>query len=264
MGKILTMNNRLTKLLASGQHNLLSIFYTAGYPRHDDTVAIACALAHAGADVLEIGIPFSDPIADGPVIQQCSKVAIENGMTLPRLLAQVKEIREKVEVPILLMGYLNPVWQYGMDRFLADAAAAGVDGLIFPDLPLPEFESTFQRQYAALNLSAVFMVAPTTPEGRVHQIDSLSSAFIYAVSASATTGSRAGFSDAQRDYFARLQRLQLKNPCLIGFGIATPGDFQTACGYARGAIIGSAFVEVLGRSTDFTEDIGRFIRFIRG
>jgi tryptophan synthase alpha chain len=257
------MNNRITQLMAADRTNLLSVFYTAGYPRLESTVTIARELEQAGADLLEIGIPFSDPIADGPVIQQSSKTAIENGMTVPILLDQVKQIRKEVQLPILLMGYVNPVLQYGMERFLSDAAAAGADGLIFPDLPLAEFESGLRERCAALNLSVVFLVAPATPAARVLKIDALSEGFIYAVSASSTTGAKAGFSEDQLNYFAALQRMNLKNPFLIGFGIADAQGFQTACRYARGAIIGSAFINMLGRSADLQTDIRRFILAIR-
>jgi tryptophan synthase alpha chain len=256
------MNNRLTALFEQRQKNLLSIFYTAGYPGLHDTSAIAMALQEAGADIIEIGIPFSDPLADGPVIQQSNKVALENGMTVPLLLDQVRALRQHVELPILLMGYLNPVLQYGFDRFLKDAAEAGVDGLIFPDLPLAEYAS-HERVFREHNLSHVFLIAPTTTEARRTEIDRLSNSFIYAVSASSTTGGRKDFSQEQLEYFDRLAKSNFSRPVLIGFGISNRDTFQKVCRFAAGGIIGSAFITMLGQSTDLRANILQFVKDIR-
>jgi len=258
------MNNRITQLMKSGRSNLLSIYYTAGYPLRNDTIVIARALERAGADLLEIGIPFSDPVADGPVIQQSNTVAIKNGMTVALLLDQVRQLRREVQLPILLMGYINPLLQYGIERFLTDAAAAGADGLIIPDLPTPEFEKHYRSRFAELNLSAVFLIAPSISADRIKKIDSLSSAFVYAVSSSSTTGRQTDFSAEQQRYFERLQTLELSQPLLIGFGIGSHETFKTACAHARGAIVGSAFIRMLAQSTDFSVDIPDFIKTIRG
>lgn len=258
------MKNRITELFERKNSDILSVFYTAGFPALHDTIAIAEHLQEAGIDMIEIGIPFSDPVADGPVIQASSTMALKNGMTVPLLLEQMKEIRKKVQVPIILMGYLNPVYQYGVERFIRDAKAAGADGLILPDMPLHEFE----RDYAALmqqeNLSMSFLVAPTTSLERMEKIDSLSTGFIYAVSASSTTGNTQGFSSEQKNYFERVKELPLRNPRLIGFGISDRNTFSTACRYASGAIIGSAFIKMLQTSTSIQHDIHQFVKTIKG
>ncbi len=253
------MQNRLTRLFESKQQNILSIFFTAGFPRLSDTVPIAKSLEQAGADLIEIGIPFSDPLADGPVIQQSNKVALENGMTVPLLLEQVRTLRQTVKLPIVLMGYLNPVLQYGIECFIQDAAAAGVDGLIFPDLPLAEYESKYAAFFERHQLSHVFLIAPTTSDDRIATIDRLSSGFIYAVSASSTTGVRTSFSAEQLAYFDLLKTRKLQRPLLIGFGISNRETFQTVCRYAAGGIIGSAFINLLATSTDLDSDINKFI-----
>jgi tryptophan synthase alpha chain len=226
-------------------------------------VLIAQQLEKSGADIIEIGIPFSDPIADGPVIQASNKVALDNGMTLPLLLEQVREIRNTVSIPIILMGYLNPVYQYGMDKFLADAKASGVDGLILPDLPLKEFSNLYADKIRQLDLCMTFLISPTTSTERIHEIDAASSGFVYAVSASSTTGIKSGFSDDQIAYFDRIQKLSLRNPYLIGFGISDKQTYALANQYASGAIIGSAFIKMLEKSSNLAADIDSFIRSIR-
>ncbi len=195
--------NRIDQLFSLKRENILSVFFTAGYPSLNDTVPIAQALEQAGVDMIEIGIPFSDPIADGPVIQASSKTAIDNGMTLKLLLEQVKEARQTVTIPIILMGYLNPVLQYGMEHFFTDAAAAGVDGLILPDMPMDEYKHSFQEKMKSAGLHNIFLISPTTVEKRIRQIDNLSNGFIYAVSSSSTTGARTGFQPEQLAYFER-------------------------------------------------------------
>jgi tryptophan synthase alpha chain len=205
------MKNRITELLSNTKKPVLSVFYTAGFPNLNDTEAIAIALEAAGADLIEIGIPFSDPVADGPTIQASNKKALENGMTVELLLKQVTSIRSKIKLPIVLMGYLNPVMQYGVERFFKDASAAGVDGLILPDLPLDEFPQ-YEALTASLNLSVSFLISPTTSEARIRKIDALSSGFIYAVSASSTTGAKDEFSSEQMAYFQKLKSLKLSNP----------------------------------------------------
>ncbi|MBX2944985.1 MAG: tryptophan synthase subunit alpha [Cyclobacteriaceae bacterium] len=255
--------NRIDALFQQKKDNILSVFFTAGFPTLHDTVEIAKQLQLAGVDMIEIGIPFSDPIADGPVIQQSSKQAIDNGMTVKLLLEQVKEIRKTVSMPIILMGYLNPVMQYGMDRFFADAATAGVDGLILPDMPFDEFERNYKDKMEELDLQNIFLISPTTSDERIQRIDQASRGFIYAVSSSSTTGSRNEFSADQLDYFQRLRDKQLNNPFLIGFGISNRQTFSTACQYGAGVIVGSAFIKVLSKSTDLVTDISTFIRTLK-
>ena len=257
------MKNRINILLTAKPKNILSVYYTAGFPKLNDTGEIAKALEDAGADIIEIGIPFSDPVADGPVIQASNKVALDNGMNLKLLLEQVSEIRKNVKLPIILMGYINPVLQYGIEKFCKDAAAAGVDGVILPDLPLLEFETEYKTIFDQNGLKNIFLISPTTSEDRIRKIDDASNSFIYAVSASSTTGAKAGFSSEQEDYFKRLQDMKLKNPFLIGFGISNRETFLKAGKYARGGIIGSAFVNTLGKNGNLSENISQFINEIK-
>lgn len=258
------MKNRLTELFRSKREDILSVFYTAGYPKFDDTIAIAQRLEAGGVDMIEIGIPFSDPIADGPVIQESNQVAIRNGMTVKRLLSQVHELRKTVRFPILLMGYLNPVLQFGFAEFCEEVAASGVDGLILPDLPLEVYESHYQKYLDNANLIPVFLVAPTTSPERIRRIDSLSGAFIYAVAASSVTGTRREFSSEQLAYFERLRAMNLSHPILTGFGIGNAALFKEACHHVAGAIIGSAFIERLRRQGKPGNDVEDFVRELRG
>jgi tryptophan synthase alpha chain len=256
-------SNRLTTLFSSGRKNLLSVFYTAGYPRLNDTVRIGKALEEAGADFVEIGIPFSDPVADGPTIQASNKVALDNGMNLHLLVQQVAELRKVSEIPIILMGYLNPVVQYGVETFCADAAAAGVDGLILPDMPLEEFLSEYKAIFDKYNLHNTFLISPTTSEDRIRRIDAVSTAFIYAVAASSTTGAKERFTDEQIAYFKRLKSMNMKNPFMIGFGIANSGSFRQACEYSAGAVVGSAFINVLSESKELEKGITTFVHSLK-
>lgn len=255
--------SRLTKLFSGKKKNILSVFYTAGFPKLNDTVAIARHLEQAGADMIEIGIPFSDPVADGPTIQASNKVALDNGMHVKLLLEQVWEIRKDVKLPIVLMGYLNPVFQYGIEKFCREATASGVDGLILPDLPLDEFNADYKDLVSSLGLDVTFLISPTTSEDRIRKIDELSGGFVYAVSSSSTTGVRKGFSDEQEKYFQKLKLLNLKNPFLIGFGISDHATFSKACEFASGAIVGSAFINLLKESNDLEHDIAKFVKNLK-
>jgi tryptophan synthase alpha chain len=255
--------NRIHKLFQNRPHNILSIFYTAGYPKLDDTAAIARALQTAGADIIEIGIPFSDPVADGPTIQASNKVALDNGMNVKLLLQQVKEIRKDVDLPIILMGYLNPVLQYGIEKFVKEAAAIGVDGLILPDMPMDVYQHEYKDLFEKAGLTNTFLISPTTSEDRIRKIDAITNGFIYAVSASSTTGAKGGFADQQIDYFKRLKSLGLKNQYLIGFGISNKETFVTASSYCAGAIVGSAFINLLKESKDIPADVNKFVKSIK-
>lgn len=258
------MKNRITQLFKNKSSNLLSVFYTAGFPKLDSTITIAKTLEDAGADIIEIGIPFSDPVADGPTIQESNKVALENGMNLKLLVEQVKQIRkEGVTIPIILMGYLNPVMQYGIEKFVKDASKSGVDGLIIPDMPVYEFEEKYKDLFAEANLCNTFLISPTTSEDRIRRIDAITNGFIYAVSASSTTGAKSQFSDDQIRYFDKLKKAKLNNPYLIGFGISNNASFTTASKYSAGAIVGSAFINLLKESSD-QDAIRRFVRNIKG
>jgi tryptophan synthase alpha chain len=257
------MENRIKELFKSKKGNLLSVYYTAGFPKLNDTLPIAVGLERAGVDIIEIGIPFSDPIADGPTIQESNKIALDNGMNLHLLLEQVQEIRKSVSLPIILMGYLNPVLQFGFEKFVKEAAKVGVDGLILPDLPLDEYLLGYKKIVDEIGLTNTFLISPTTSEERIRKIDAASNGFIYAVSSSSTTGVQQGFSTEQESYFKRLQDMELVNPFLIGFGVSNHETFAAVSKYSLGAIVGSAFISLLKSSTDLESDITRFIKGLR-
>lgn len=242
---------------------ILNIYTTAGYPRLHDTLPIMQALQENGADIIELGMPYSDPLADGPVIQHSSAVALANGMTLPVLMEQLREMRKSISIPVVLMGYMNPVLQYGFEKFCADAAAAGVDGLILPDLPVTEFEKEYGAILQRHGLDFIFLVTPETPDERVRKLDSLASGFLYAVSSSSTTGATKE-EGADAGYLDRLQSLNLRNPVLVGFGIRDRAGFEAACQHARGAIIGSAFIKALENSADVNASTKSFVSSITG
>jgi len=256
--------NRINRLFTSGSGKILSVYFTAGYPGRDSTAEIIQSLAGAGADMIEIGIPFSDPMADGPVIQQSSDRALKNGMSLRLLFTQLRDIRKEVDIPLLLMGYLNPVLQFGMENFCRQCADSGIDGVIIPDLPLEVYQEEFHKQFENSGLHNIFLISPQTNAIRIKKIDAASHGFIYMVSASSTTGVKGIFSQEQISYFERIDFMKLSNPTLIGFGISDHESFAAACRYAKGAIIGSAFVKMLSQSKDLKEDIRKFISGIRG
>ena len=216
----------------------------------------------SGADFLEIGFPYSDPVADGPTIQHSSEIALENGMTLHALFEQLKDLRKTVSIPILLMGYVNPIVQYGVESFCKKAAEVGVDGVIVPDLPMYEYEAMYSKYFTGNNLSNIFLVTPQTTEDRIRKIDDLSNSFIYLLSSSSITGGNLNVSTGIEDYYKRIKAMQLKNPMIIGFGISNKINFDKACEYANGAIVGSAFVKLLG-DDDYLNKIPAFIKSIR-
>lgn len=242
---------------------ILNIYCTAGYPQLNSTLEVMKALQENGADIIELGIPYSDPLADGPVIQQSSAVALANGMTIARLFEQLKDFRKEIHVPVILMGYMNPVLQYGFEKFCADAAAAGIDGLILPDLPEYEFESEYGPIIKKHGLDFIFLVTPETSEERVRKLDGLSSGFLYAVSSSSTTGSDKK-TGGTKEYLQKLRNLGLTNPVLVGFGISDKNSFEAVCSQAAGAIIGSAYIRSLGKSTDIHEETRKFMKTIIG
>jgi len=254
--------NRLNKLFESKKDNLLSIYFTAGYPKLNTTVDIAEALEKAGVDFLEIGFPYSDPVADGPTIQRSSEKALENGMNLNQLFEELKDLRKRVSIPILLMGYVNPMVQYGIERFCKKAAEVGVDGVIVPDLPMYEYENLYSKHFIENGLSNIFLVTPQTSEERIRKIDGLTNSFIYLLSSSSITGKNLKVSNAIEDYYKRVKAMQLKNPAVIGFGISNNETFNKACEYARGAIVGSAFVKFL-ETENYSERIPDFVKSIR-
>ena len=241
--------NRIDALFNKKKHSILNVYCTAGYPHLNSMVEVLSSLQNNGADIIEIGMPYSDPLADGPVIQQSNLIALENGMSIPVLFEQLKNIRETIHLPIILMGYMNPILQFGLQKFCEAAAAVGVDGIILPDLPMYEFENEYKPLFDQYQLKFIFLVTPETGEARIRKIDSLCSGFLYAVSSSSTTGNNKPIAE-QSDYFKRLQAMQLSNPILVGFGIKDKATFQSACQYTNGAIIGTAYIKALETSTD--------------
>lgn len=256
------MNNRINKLFQEKKERILSVYFTAGYPNLDDTVPIIQALQKNGVDLIEVGMPFSDPVADGPMIQNSSLVSLQNGMSIRKLFSQLKNIRETVDIPLILMGYINPILQYGVEAFCAKCKETGIDGLIIPDLPLDVYQEEFKAVFEANNLHNIFLITPQTSDERLHLIDSLSTGFIYMVSSNSTTGAKSGVSDFQKEYFERVNSMVLKNPRLIGFGISNAETFENACQYAHGAIIGSAFVKALEGSESLEQKVSGFINTI--
>ena len=255
--------NRLQQLFQHKKKDILSIYYTAGYPNLPDTLKIAEVLEKSGADFLEIGFPYSDPVADGPIIQASSKQSLDQGMTLQVLFDQLKDLRKTITIPILLMGYVNPVLQYGVDNFCKACKEVGVDGCIIPDLPMYEYEEMYRTCFEENGISNIFLVTPQTSEERIRKIDGLSNAFIYLLSSAATTGKNLDVSTAARTYFARIQAMNLNNPLMIGFGISDKQTFDSANEYASGAIIGSAFVKALSAEGEIEENVSAFMKQFR-
>lgn len=244
-------------------NGLLSIYFTAGYPSLDSTLDIAEALEKAGADFLEIGFPYSDPVADGPTIQHSSEEALKNGMTLKVLFEQLKDLRKRVSIPVYLMGYVNPVIQFGVENFCKACKEVGVNGTIIPDLPMYEYEELYQGIFEENNVSNVFLVTPQTSEDRIRKIDSLSTSIIYLLSSNATTGTKLNVQEQSETYFKRIKDMDLKNPIVIGFGIHNKDTFEKATKYANAAIIGTAFVKLLSEE-DYLKKIPEFISSIKG
>lgn len=256
--------NRIEQLFEQKKENILSIYYTAGYPDLEDTTKILQYLQDSGADLIEIGIPFSDPVADGPTIQESNQIALSNGMSVKKLLQQLATVRERINIPILLMGYLNPIMQYGIEAFCEDAAAAGIDGFIIPDLPMLSYQEEYKACFEKNGLLNIFLITPQTSEDRIREIDKESKGFIYMVSSASITGARSGISDEQLAYFNRIKAMQLDTPTLIGFGISDNATFSKACSYASGAIIGSAFVKLLGSGENKEKSINHYIAQVKG
>jgi tryptophan synthase alpha chain len=253
--------SRIAQLFAAKNKNVLNVYCTAGYPQLDSTLDVMTALQDSGADLVELGMPYSDPLADGPVIQASGSKALENGMTIAVLFAQLKELRPSIRIPVILMGYMNPVLQYGFERFCADAAAAGVDGLILPDLPIYEYETEYGALIQKHGLDFIFLVTPETSESRIRKVDALSSGFLYAVSSSSTTGKDKDMA-GQQDYFRRLAQMQLKNPVLVGFGIKDKETYMEACKHTNGVIIGSAYIKALENGADIGPATKKFLTSI--
>lgn len=256
------MENRLTQLFDRKQNDVLNIYFTAGHPTLHSSVSIIKALEKEGADIIELGIPYSDPMADGLTIQKSSAIALKNGMTLSILFDQIEEARKSVTIPIILMGYYNQMIQFGFDKFLEKAAQVGVDGMIIPDLPMNIYKSDHQASFENNNISHSFLVTPQTSEERIRLADELSSGFIYVVSQSSITGKTGNINDAQLKYFNRINNMSLKNPQLIGFGIHDKETKLRAFKHANGAIIGSAFIRAIDQSENIENSIAAFFNQI--
>ncbi|ANH79849.1 tryptophan synthase subunit alpha [Niabella ginsenosidivorans] len=253
--------SRLKQLFEQKSENILNIYCTAGYPALNSTIPVMKALQESGADIIELGIPYSDPLADGETIQNSSVVALRNGMTIAGLFEQLQTMRTRISIPVILMGNINPVLLYGFERFCKDAATVGVDGLIIPDLPPYEFEITYKTVVEKYGLDFIFLVTPETSEERVRRLDALSSGFLYAVSSSSTTGRDKDFSAVEK-YLERLKSYQLKNPILVGFGIKDHETFSRAARHSNGAIIGSAFIKALEGQADVAAVSRNFVKAV--
>jgi tryptophan synthase alpha chain len=254
------MKNRIDTLFETKRNKILSVYFTAGYPRLNDTVEIMEALQSSGCNMIEIGIPFSDPLADGPVIQHSGNVALANGIHLKKLFEQLRDIRKQIHIPLILMGYMNPVMQYGVEKFCADAAAIGIDGLILPDLPPEVYEKQYQQLFLQHGLHNIMLVTPRTDETRIRYLEKLGGGFIYAIASSATTGSAMNDNSAQVSYFNKLNSMKLKLPLMAGFGIGNRQQFEFVCDHLSGGIIGSTFIKHFGNDTPVSTSIPKFIQ----
>ena len=241
---------------------LLSIYFSAGFPNLGDTIPILKKLQTAGVDMVEIGLPFSDPLADGPTIQASSTQAIRNGMTTEKLFSQLEGIRKHIKIPLVLMGYFNPMMQYGIEKFCSRCETIGIDGIIIPDLPVDVYHENYKALFDKHGLYNMFLITPQTSEARIKYIDKVSNGFIYMVSSASVTGAKSTFGNTQTEYFKRIATLKLKTPTVIGFGISNQETYKIACDQSRGAIIGSAFIQFLEKEGE--EKIGSFIKSIRG
>jgi tryptophan synthase alpha chain len=247
--------NRITHLFETKRSGILSVYFTAGYPALNDTLPILEALQEQEVDMAEIGIPFSDPMADGPVIQESSTQALRNGMSLRLLFAQLRNVRRTIHMPLLLMGYLNPVMQYGFEAFCRSCAEVGIDGMIIPDLPFADYLTDYKATAEAFGLKTVMLITPETSAERIRLIDAHTDGFIYMVSSAAITGAQQRFDADKQAYFRRIDGMQLKNPRLVGFGISNQATFAAASGHASGAIVGSKFVQLLGHASTPSEAV---------
>ncbi|WP_204336899.1 tryptophan synthase subunit alpha [Cryomorpha ignava] len=254
--------NRIHNLFGRKKENILSIYFTAGYPSLDDTTQIIRHLDAAGVDLIELGMPFSDPLADGPVIQESGQKAIQNGMSVKVLFEQLKDLRSSTEIPVILMGYLNPILQFGEEQFIEKCVGTGIDGVIIPDMPLPYYKEHWEQLCRKKGLSNILLITPETTDSRIAEIDVNSDGFIYMVSSNSITGSNKAM-DLQKGYFERIEKMELRNPRLIGFGIHDQQSFDNACSYSNGAIIGSAFINHLSKEGTSADSIQKFYKKIK-
>jgi len=251
--------NRINKLFQEKKEKVLSIYFTAGHPAPETAVKVIQLLEKNGVDMIEIGIPFSDPLADGPVIQKSSQFSLEHGMSLKKLLTEIEDIRKTVSIPLLLMGYFNTIMSYGIEAFCKKINQIGIDGVILPDLPLDVYKEEYQSLFKQYGIIPVFLITPSTPNERIMETNALSEGFIYMVSTSSTTGAKDGFTNESMAYFKRINEMNLKVPVLTGFGISNKFTFEQACSNSAGAIIGSAFVKAVDGEGSLENKIAKFI-----
>ena len=252
--------NRINQTLNQDK-KLLSIYFTAGFPQLGDTVPILEQLQEADVDMIELGLPFSDPLADGPTIQESSTQALRNGMTTDKLFTQREGIRDRIHFPMIVMGYFNPIMQYGVERFCKRCQEVGIDGLIIPDLPADVYHTQYQSLFQQYGLLNMFLITPQTPDERIRYIDQVSEGFIYMVSSAATTGAQGSFGDTQQHYFQRIADMKLQSKLLVGFGISNAETYQAAVAHSQGAIIGSAFIKHL--EANGNQSVQDFVKTIR-
>jgi len=255
--------NRINQLFHTKKKNILSIYFCAGYPTLEGTVEVIRQLEKKGIDMIEIGIPFSDPMADGPVIQDAATQALKNGMSLKILFNQLKNIRPEVNIPLILMGYLNPIMQYGFEEFCSSCKETGIDGVIIPDLPYKDYQETYRSIAGKYNIKVIMLITPETSDERIHTIDKNTDGFIYMVSSAAITGAQKEFNEQKKEYFKRIENMNLKNPRMIGFGISNKETLQAAWDYAAGAIIGSKFVSLLGEEKNPSKAINKLLESLQ-
>src|SRR5947209_7579177 len=253
--------SRIGKLYTEKKNKVLNVYCTAGYPELESTIPVLKALQDNGADVIELGMPYSDPLADGPVIQASGTKALANGMTIAVLFKQLESFRKQIHIPVVLMGYLNPVLQYGFERFCAEASRLGIDGLIIPDLPMHEFETEYGSVINKYGLDFTFLITPETSEERIRKVDTLSSGFLYAVSASSITGTPKDFETVEH-YLQRINKMNLKNPVIVGFGIKDKATFESACRFSNGAVIGTAYIKAIENAGNVELKTKEFIKSI--
>ena len=255
--------NRINKLFKEKGNNILSVYFTAGYPNLNDTVEIIKQLSSKGVDLIEIGVPFSDPLADGPVIQHSSQVALKNGMSVKLLFEQLKDIRKVTDIPLVLMGYVNPIIHFGFENFCQKAQEVGIDGFIIPDLPMLEYQREFKPVSDKYGIENVFLITPETSAERIRVVDENTNAFIYMVSSASTTGVQKSFEGAKEEYFNRIKSMNLKNPAMIGFGISNKQTFESACKYSSGAIIGSAFIKSQDETSSVSDAVDLLLKRLK-
>ncbi|MBR4214660.1 MAG: tryptophan synthase subunit alpha [Bacteroidales bacterium] len=255
--------NRIEKLFQSGKKDILSVYFTAGYPNLDDTVKIIKSLSDHGVDMIEIGVPFSDPMADGPVIQASGQKALNNGMTQKKLFEQLAQIRKVTDIPLIMMSYINTAMQFGFEEYCKKCAECGIDGLIIPDLPSEVYLAQYKHFVDANLLDYIQLITPETSDERIRDIDNMSHGFIYMVSSASTTGAQRSFSEAKQQYFSHIESMNLKNPTLVGFGVSNKETFRAAADHSRGCIIGSAFIKLLGSCSSIDEAVETLIKNVK-